>query len=356
MVINEEQEQCLDTDGLRAVRPTHLLLYDRELTPAVVKAGGWLCDGEGDAHRVTKLGHRECVDQEKNTHHCDACGHVLWTLQALHSHTASQWCIPVMLMNTRQQRTRRQARKKVARRKGEIRGVIPVKLEDADGIAVEPVAEFVYLSSNITRDVDATKEVRDKECRRLLVYLTAFQHIKCSDCVKHFVCKVPTNRVSCSSSNSICGSSNSVGGSSNSVGGSNNSVGGSSNSVGGSSNSVGGSSNSVGGSSNSVGGSSNSVGGSSNSVGGSSNSVGGSSNSVGGSSNNVGRSNNSVGGSSNSVGGSSNSVGGSSNSVGGSNNSVGGSSNSVGGSSNSVGGNSNSVGAVAIVLVAVVIE
>ena len=37
--------------------------------------------------------------------------------------------------------------------------MIPVKLEAADGTAVEPLAEFVYLDSNITRDGDATKEV-----------------------------------------------------------------------------------------------------------------------------------------------------------------------------------------------------
>ena len=37
-----------------------------------------------------------------------------------------------------------------------------MKLEDADGTAVEPVAEFVYLGSNITRDGDATKEVRQQ--------------------------------------------------------------------------------------------------------------------------------------------------------------------------------------------------
>ena len=34
-----------------------------------------------------------------------------------------------------------------------------MKLEAADGTAVEPVAEFAYLGSNITRDGDATKEV-----------------------------------------------------------------------------------------------------------------------------------------------------------------------------------------------------
>ena len=80
VVINEDQERCLNTDGLGAVRPTHLLLYDEgELTPVVVKAGGWLRGGEGDAHIVTKLGNREYVDQEKNTHRCDACGQVLWT-------------------------------------------------------------------------------------------------------------------------------------------------------------------------------------------------------------------------------------------------------------------------------------
>ena len=38
--------------------------------------------------------------------------------------------------------------------------MIPVKLEAADGTTVEPVAEFVYLGSNITRDGHATKEVR----------------------------------------------------------------------------------------------------------------------------------------------------------------------------------------------------
>ena len=88
VVINEEQERCLNTYDLGAVQPTHLLLYDDgELTPVVVKAGGGLRDG--DALRVTKLGHREYVDQ-KNTHRYDACGQVLWTMQALHSHTASQ--------------------------------------------------------------------------------------------------------------------------------------------------------------------------------------------------------------------------------------------------------------------------
>ncbi|KAI0243351.1 hypothetical protein LSAT2_013489 [Lamellibrachia satsuma] len=68
--------------------------------------GGWLRDGDGDAPRVIKRGHRECVNQEKkNTHRCDAWGQVLWTLQTLRSHTASRWCIPVTLMNIWQQRT-----------------------------------------------------------------------------------------------------------------------------------------------------------------------------------------------------------------------------------------------------------
>ena len=161
VVIKEEQERCLNTDGLGAVRPSHLLLYDDgQLTPVVVKAGGWLRDDDGDAHRLTKLGHREYVDQEKNTHRCDACGQVLWNMQALRSHTASRWCIPVTLMNTPQQPTRRQARERVARRKGEIRGVIPVKLEATDGTADETVVTFVYLGSNITRDWDVTKEAR----------------------------------------------------------------------------------------------------------------------------------------------------------------------------------------------------
>ena len=35
-----------------------------------------------------------------------------------------------------------------------------MKLEAADDTAVEPVAEFVYLGSKITRDGEATKEVR----------------------------------------------------------------------------------------------------------------------------------------------------------------------------------------------------
>ena len=63
-------------------------------------------------------------------------------------------------MNAQQQDTHKQARERVARQKREIQGVIPVKLEAVDGTAVEPVAEFVYLNSNITRDGDATKEVR----------------------------------------------------------------------------------------------------------------------------------------------------------------------------------------------------
>ena len=117
VVIHEEQERCLDTDGLGAVRPTHLLLYDDgELTQVVVKPGGWLRDGVGDAHRGIKLGHGEYVDQEKNTYRCDAWGQVLWTLQALRSHTASRWCIPVTLINTRQQRTRRHARESTTER------------------------------------------------------------------------------------------------------------------------------------------------------------------------------------------------------------------------------------------------
>ena len=35
-----------------------------------------------------------------------------------------------------------------------------MKLEAADGTAVDPVTDFVYLGSNISRDGDATKEVR----------------------------------------------------------------------------------------------------------------------------------------------------------------------------------------------------
>ena len=77
-------------------------------------------------------------------------------------------CVPQQLQphkcrrafKTQQQCTGRQARERVVRRKGEIRGVNPVILEAADGTAVEPVAEFVYLGSNITRAGDVMKEVR----------------------------------------------------------------------------------------------------------------------------------------------------------------------------------------------------
>ena len=69
---SRDEERCLNTDGLGAVRPTHLLMYDGgQLTTIVVKAGGWLRDGDGDAHRVTKQGHLVYVDQEMNIHRCD---------------------------------------------------------------------------------------------------------------------------------------------------------------------------------------------------------------------------------------------------------------------------------------------
>ena len=38
--------------------------------------------------------------------------------------------------------------------------MIPVKLEAVDSTAVEPVAEFMYLGSNITRDEDTMKKVQ----------------------------------------------------------------------------------------------------------------------------------------------------------------------------------------------------
>ena len=57
VVTNEEQERCLNTGGLRAVRPTHLLLYDHgELTPVVVKAGGWLRGGDAHSHQTGSQG------------------------------------------------------------------------------------------------------------------------------------------------------------------------------------------------------------------------------------------------------------------------------------------------------------
>ena len=67
MVINEEQKRCLNTDGLRAVRPTHLLLYDdRELKPVVVKADGWLSDGDGtQSHQTGSQG--VCGPGEEHT-------------------------------------------------------------------------------------------------------------------------------------------------------------------------------------------------------------------------------------------------------------------------------------------------
>ena len=54
--------------------------------------------------------------------------------------------------------------------------------EAVDGTAVEPVVEFVYLGSNITRDGDATKEVRRRirmagaVCATLHWQSMGFQH------------------------------------------------------------------------------------------------------------------------------------------------------------------------------------
>ena len=42
---------------------------------------------------------------------------------------ASCWCLPTVAMTTQRQRTRRRGRERAARRKGQIRGVVPVKLE-----------------------------------------------------------------------------------------------------------------------------------------------------------------------------------------------------------------------------------
>ena len=76
LVITEEQERCLNIGGLGAVRPTHLLLYDdREPTPVVVKSGGWLPDGDGDA-QSHQTGPQGVCDLEKMTHRCDAWGQV----------------------------------------------------------------------------------------------------------------------------------------------------------------------------------------------------------------------------------------------------------------------------------------
>ena len=42
VVIKVEQERCLNTDGLGAVRPTHLLLYDDDGADTCCGQGRWL--------------------------------------------------------------------------------------------------------------------------------------------------------------------------------------------------------------------------------------------------------------------------------------------------------------------------
>ena len=116
MVVSEEQERRLNTEGLRDIQTTHLLLYDDgELTPVVVKAGGWQRAGDGVAQSVTKLDHMENVERKKTTHRCDACGQVLWTQHALRGYVAIRWGISWVALATGQQGTNRRAQERVAR-------------------------------------------------------------------------------------------------------------------------------------------------------------------------------------------------------------------------------------------------
>ena len=86
----------------------------------VVKAGSWLRDGHCEPHRVTKLGEHFAVTSP-------AVSAPLLRQRQLDAsaHTAGQARV-------------------VRGTKGEIRGVILVKLDVADGTPVESVAEFVY--------------------------------------------------------------------------------------------------------------------------------------------------------------------------------------------------------------------
>jgi len=151
------------------------LYDDGDYTPALVKLGGWLMDGDGDHHRTRLLGFKEYIDATRNEFRCPECSSVLESAVALRSHRSSKWCRKREQMSFRQASQLRNYRRFSAKKMGICRlQVEPVDLFDIDGGRISAVGEFKYLGTLMSNQGGTTSEI----FHRIQAASVAYSHLK----------------------------------------------------------------------------------------------------------------------------------------------------------------------------------
>ena len=142
--------------------PTHLIIYDDgDMTPVLLKRGGWLVDIDGDKHRVRRLGFVEAIDSSKNQFRCSKCQSVFPSNISLQAHVRSKWCRARSALDIAQQRSLRKPCVRAAVKFGQLPEKIePISILTIDGVAVQAVASFRYLGSTVCNNVGASSEIR----------------------------------------------------------------------------------------------------------------------------------------------------------------------------------------------------
>ena len=160
-VLDDRSLAVLDMSRFALTPPSHLLTYDDgEVSPVMVKKGGWLMDSDGDKHRFKLCGFRESLDASQNKFRCDTCSTVFATAKALAVHMRSQWCRKKEDLSEQQMRHLRHTRYVNEKRMGIRKSTVEqINILDIDGNRIKAVGEFKYLGTVVCNKGGAVQEV-----------------------------------------------------------------------------------------------------------------------------------------------------------------------------------------------------
>jgi hypothetical protein len=162
-VVTEDEELALTTQGLGALLPTHVLVYDSGDKAAVhlKPRGGWLTDGDGEKHRARLLGGKEVLTRAAGQR-CDHCDAVFHTNRGLSAHQKRGVCQLKEDMSLAAQSQLRHSRNVAEKRAGRTRLLVEQVEVVLDGGTkpLECTAQFQYLGSTLTSTSEATREIR----------------------------------------------------------------------------------------------------------------------------------------------------------------------------------------------------
>jgi hypothetical protein len=156
-------------------KPSHFLMYDDgDMSPVLLKKGGWLMGSHEDKHRCKKLGCKEFIDPSLCKHRCPDCSATFHSELAITKHQQCGVCQKRENMTTatlRRLRTSRELRER-------LRGQTTEKVEQVtirvhDGCTLRCTGSFCYLGSKVTNLGGSSEEVR----RRTRIAATVFSSL-----------------------------------------------------------------------------------------------------------------------------------------------------------------------------------